>query len=59
MQTRADISITVLYVGIMANGTAAGGQLTTTTNVANFPYPVTELGTTLTSVKGVFAVGHV
>lgn len=43
----------------MANGTAAGGQLTTTTNVANFPYPVTELGTTLTSVKGVFAVGHV
>lgn len=27
----------VLYEGFMANGTAAGGQLTTTTEVENFP----------------------
>jgi hypothetical protein len=26
-----------LYEGFMANGTAAGGQLTTTTEVENFP----------------------
>lgn len=29
--------IAVLYEGFMANGTAAGGQLTTTTEVENFP----------------------
>lgn len=31
------MAVAVLYEGFMANGTAAGGQLTTTTEVENFP----------------------
>jgi thioredoxin reductase (NADPH) len=34
--SRAELS-PVLYEGMLANGTAAGGQLTTTTDVENFP----------------------
>jgi thioredoxin reductase (NADPH) len=34
--SRAELS-PILYEGMLANGTAAGGQLTTTTDVENFP----------------------
>lgn len=36
-RTRANKSPAVLYEGMLANGIAAGGQLTTTTDVENYP----------------------
>ncbi|EDK45726.1 thioredoxin-disulfide reductase [Lodderomyces elongisporus] len=45
--TRAEIK-TTLYEGMLANGVAAGGQLTTTTDIENFPgFPQGISGTTL------------
>lgn len=33
----ADFPVAVLYEGMLANGIAPGGQLTTTTDIENFP----------------------
>lgn len=45
--SRAEIKPT-MYEGMLANGTAAGGQLTTTTDIENFPgFPQGINGTTL------------
>ena len=37
VRDRADRIAAVLYEGMLANGIAAGGQLTTTTDVENYP----------------------
>jgi thioredoxin reductase len=36
-ETSTEKGIAVLYEGMLANGIAAGGQLTTTTDVENYP----------------------
>lgn len=35
--TQLTLNLAVLYEGMLANGIAAGGQLTTTTDVENYP----------------------